>query len=87
MLGNLFHIVFYQPLYNALVFLIDLLPSADVGIAVIILTILVKVLILPLSIKATRTQMGVKALEPKIKEIQTVHKGNREVQAVKTMEL
>lgn len=87
MLGNLFNAVFYGPLYNALVFLIDVLPTADVGVAVIVLTLLVKVLILPLSIKATRTQMKLKILEPRIKEIQTTYKDKREEQAVKMMEV
>jgi len=87
MLGTLFHVIFYQPLYNALVFLIDILPSADVGIAVIILTLAVKALIFPLSIKATRTQMKLKVLEPKIKEVQTTYKDKREEQAKKMMEI
>jgi YidC/Oxa1 family membrane protein insertase len=82
-----FNAVFYQPLYNGLVFLIDILPSADVGIAVIILTLLVKFLILPLSIKATRTQMKLKVLEPKIKELQTTLKDKREEQAQKMLEM
>ncbi|MEX0933156.1 MAG: YidC/Oxa1 family membrane protein insertase, partial [Candidatus Paceibacterota bacterium] len=82
---NFFNVVFYEPLYNALVLLIDILPSADVGLAVIILTLFVKTLILPLSIKATRTQMKLKILEPKIKEIQTTYKDKREEQAVKMM--
>jgi YidC/Oxa1 family membrane protein insertase len=84
---NFFNAVFYDPLYNGLVLLIDILPSADVGIAVIILTLLVKVLILPLSIKATRTQMKLKVLEPKIKELQTTYKDKREEQALKMMEM
>lgn len=84
---NFFNVVFYEPLYNALVLLIDILPTADVGIAVVVLTLLVKVLILPLSIKATRTQMKLKILEPKIKEIQTKYKDKREEQAIKMMDV
>jgi YidC/Oxa1 family membrane protein insertase len=84
---NFFNVAFYQPLYNALVLLIDILPSADVGVAVIVLTLFVKTLILPLSIKATRAQMRLKILEPKIKEIQTKYKEKREEQAVKMMDV
>lgn len=84
---NFFNVVFYEPLYNALVLLIDILPTADVGIAVIVLTLFVKTLILPLSIKATRTQMKLKILEPKIKEIQTKYKDKREEQAIKMMDV
>ncbi|MDZ7726544.1 MAG: YidC/Oxa1 family membrane protein insertase [Candidatus Campbellbacteria bacterium] len=81
MLGDFFHAVLYQPFYNALVLLIEVVPAADVGIAVIILTLAVKFIILPLSIKATRAQIKLKTLEPKIKEIQEKYKDNREEQA------
>lgn len=86
MLG-LFDTLIYEPLYNALVFLVHILPSGDVGIAVIILTLLVKFLLLPLSIKATRTQLKMKEIEPKVKEIQSTHKDNREMQAAEMMKI
>ncbi len=87
MLGKLFHTVFYKPLYNALVLIIDVLPNQDVGIAVIILTILVSVIILPITLKATRTQVKMKLLEPKLKEIRQKYKDNREQQALEMMKL
>lgn len=74
-------------MYNALVGIIDLLPSADVGIAVIILTLLVSIIILPITLKATRTQVKMKLIEPKIKKIQEKHKDNREQQALEMLEL
>lgn len=87
MLGNLFHTVFYKPLYNALILIIDILPTQDVGVAVIILTILVSVIILPITLKAVRTQVKMKLIEPKLKEIQKKYKDNREQQAIEMMSL
>jgi YidC/Oxa1 family membrane protein insertase len=84
---DFFNAVFYQPLYNGLVFLIGILPSADVGIAVVILTLIVRALLLPVSIKATRTQIKMNTLSPKIREIQETYKKDREQQARKMMEL
>lgn len=87
MLGNLFNALLYEPLYNALTLLVDILPSADVGLAVVLLTVLVRVALLPLSIKATRTQLKMKVIEPKLREIQEEHKDDRETQAKEMMKL
>lgn len=87
MLGSIFSVVVYTPLYNALVFFIDIAPKGDVGIAVVLLTIAVKLLLLPLSIKAVKTQMVMRELEAPLKAIQEAHKDNRHKQAEEIMRL
>jgi YidC/Oxa1 family membrane protein insertase len=82
-----FHAVFYNPIYNALVALVALLPGSDVGVAVILVTILIRLLLLPFSLSAARTQRKMKSLEPKIKELKETHKGNKEKEALETLEL
>lgn len=86
MFVELFHTLFYNPLYNALVALIDTVPFADVGVAVIALTVTVKLILFPLSMKAVRTQLMMKRIEPEAARIREQYK-NREEQARKTMEL
>ncbi len=86
MFADLFHTLFYNPLYNALVALIDTVPFADVGIAVVTLTVAVKLILFPLSLKAVRTQLMMKRIEPEAARIKEQYK-NREEQARKTMEL
>ncbi len=76
-----FHDTLYQPLYNGLVFLIDVLPGADVGLAVLFLTVAVKLILLPLSEKAVATQLNMKRLEPELNEIKNKYKDNKEKQA------
>jgi YidC/Oxa1 family membrane protein insertase len=76
-----FHDTLYQPLYNGLIFLIDVLPGADVGLAVLTLTIFVKLVLLPLSEKATSTQLAVKMYEQDIEDIKVKFKDNKEAQA------
>ena len=66
---TLWNNLFYTPLYNALVWLVDVLPNHSLFIAVIILTILVRLIISPLSYKALKTQIKTKALAPKLKEL------------------
>jgi YidC/Oxa1 family membrane protein insertase len=77
----------YKPLYNLLVWLIDVLPHADIGFAVIILTIIVKVLLFPLSKKAIKTQLLMKEIEAPIKELREQYKDNPQELAHKTLEL
>lgn len=77
----------YEPLYNILVFLIGILPGASVGGAIIILTVLVKIVLYPLTGKSIRAQRAMKELEPELKRIREEHKDDRQTQSRKTMEL
>jgi YidC/Oxa1 family membrane protein insertase len=83
----IWHTFFFDPIYNSLVFFIDIIPGGDVGIAIICTVILVKIILLPISLKAIRTQIAMREIEPKLKEIREEYKDKREVQAIKTMEL
>jgi len=87
MLSNFFNTFLYQPLFNALVLLYEYLPGHDFGIAIILLTLLIKVLFYPLGTQAIRSQKTLSELQPKIKEIQKKYKDNKEAQAKATMEL
>lgn len=82
-----FKVTLYDPLYNGLVFLVSVVPFADVGIAVIILTVLVKLVLFPLSIKMVKTQLAVRELEPELKKIKAKHKEDQPEQARQTMAL
>ncbi|MDO8493307.1 MAG: YidC/Oxa1 family membrane protein insertase [bacterium] len=82
----MFHSIFYQPLYNALVFLTALIPNHDLGLAVVLLTLLVKVILIPISHKTIKTQRKLKELEPAMSKIKEDHKDQQE-QALKIMAL
>jgi YidC/Oxa1 family membrane protein insertase len=87
MFSAFFHTALYQPLYNGLVFLIDVAPAASVGLAVILLTVVVKLILFPLSLKAIKTQIAVRAVEPELKQVREAHKNNKQEQARSIMEL
>ena len=76
-----FFALVYDPLYNGLVYLVDIVPAHDMGVAVIILTILVKVILLPLSRQAIRTQVAMRAVAPEIEAIKEKFKDQQEEQA------
>jgi YidC/Oxa1 family membrane protein insertase len=82
-----FHAVFYNPIYNALVALVALIPGGDVGVAVIIVTIIIRLVLLPFSLSAARTQRAMKDLGPQIKELKEKHKGDKEKEALETLAL
>ncbi|MCX6713962.1 MAG: YidC/Oxa1 family membrane protein insertase [Candidatus Vogelbacteria bacterium] len=84
---QIFKILLFNPLYNCLVGIIDLVPGGDVGIAIIILTILVRLVILPLYIKSIRTQMKMKEIEPEMAQIKVKYEKDKMEQSRQTMEL
>jgi YidC/Oxa1 family membrane protein insertase len=87
MIGNLFHIIFYQPLYNALVFLVGVIPFHDVGVAVVILTLVVQFIIFPFRHKSVVAQRKMREIEPEIKKIKEQFKKNPQEQTRQTMAL
>lgn len=87
MFSTIWHTFFFDPIYNGLVFFVDVIPGGDVGLAIIAITIVVKFVLLPLSIKAAKTQKVIREIEPQIKDVQEKHKNDREALARATMEL
>jgi len=87
MFSYIWHTFFFDPIYNGLVFFIDVVPYGDVGLAIIGMTIVVKFLLLPLSIKAAKSQKIMRELEPKLKEVKEKFKEKREEQARAIMDL
>ena len=78
--------LFYRPLLNGLFLITDYVPGESLGFAVIILTILIRLVIFPLNHKMIKTQRAMKQIDPEIKKIQS-EKKNREEQAKALMEL
>jgi YidC/Oxa1 family membrane protein insertase len=87
MFSKFWHTFFYDPIYNGLVFILDILPSADVGIAIILITVVVKLVLFPISVKAVRTQIVMKQIEPELNAIKKKYEKNKQEQAQKMMQL
>lgn len=84
---NLFYVVLYQPLFNSLVLLYNYIPGHDFGIAIIVLTLMIKILLYPTSVKAVNSQRGLQKLQPQIQEIQKKYKDDKEKLAKETLAL
>jgi YidC/Oxa1 family membrane protein insertase len=77
---SLFHtfgtVFIFTPLYNALVYLVGVIPGGDVGVAVIVFTLGVRLILLPLSQKAQKTQAAMRVLQPQLNDIKKKHEKN-----------
>jgi YidC/Oxa1 family membrane protein insertase len=83
----IFNQFIYAPIYNLLVFVYNLLPFKDFGVAIIIVTLIIKFLLIPLSRKQIESQKKMTELQPKIKELQKKHKDDKEKQSRALMDL
>lgn len=87
MWSNFWHTFFFDPVYNTLVFFVDIIPGGDVGIAIIATVLVVKTILLPISIKAAKTQKVMREIEPKLKKIKEDNKDDKQEQAQAMMKL
>ncbi len=86
-MAQLFNLFLYKPLLNALVVLYTTIGFGDLGISIILLTVLVRVLLYPLFHKMTRHQTVMNRLQPEIKRLQELHKSNKEKQTRAMLDL
>ena len=87
MIAAVFHAIVYNPIYNGLVFFVDVLPNHDVGLAVIIVTIIVRLILAPLSRRAIDAQMKMKEIAPELETVKAQYKDKQEEQTRAIMAL
>ncbi len=79
-MGEIFKTLLYQPLLNLLVFFYNIIPGHDLGVAIIILTVLIKALLLPLSRKGVKAQKSLQNIQPALEAIKKKYAGDKEKQ-------
>ena len=84
-MSEIFQTIFYQPMLNLLVFLYNIVPGNDLGIAIILLTIVIKLILLPLSKQSIKSQKALQDLQPKIDELKKKYANNKEEMGRKMM--
>lgn len=85
-ISDIFHIL-DQPILNALTLLYTYLPGQDFGVAVIVLTLLLRFILYPLSAKAFESQKAQMRIQGKVKALQEQYKGQRDELSRKLLEL
>ncbi|HEY4493851.1 MAG TPA: YidC/Oxa1 family membrane protein insertase [Candidatus Paceibacterota bacterium] len=86
MLSGIWDTLLYNPLVNLLAFLVSIAPGGDVGLAIIALTILVKLVLYPLSQRSLESQGKMTLLSPELEKIKKSGL-SKEEQAAQTFEL
>ncbi len=67
-----------KPLYSALILIAFVLPNHSMGWAIIILTIIIRLILMPSSVKAAKAAIKMQLLQPKMQEIKARIKGQAE---------
>lgn len=76
-----------QPIFNLLVLIYNLVPGHNFGLAIIIFTIVVRLLMWPLVKKQLHHAKAIRSLQPELKKIKLAAKGDRRKESQLTMEL
>ncbi len=84
-IGQLFNSLFYQPLFNLLIIICQFVPGNNFGLAIIILTLIVKLLFYPFGVLAIKNQKLMEGLKGKISEVQKKYQNDKQEQARQTM--
>jgi len=82
-----FKIVLYEPFLNVLVFFYNIIPGHDLGLAIIFLTLFIKLILFPLSRKSIKAQKSLKEIQPQMEEIKKKYADQKEKQAQAMMNL
>lgn len=81
----MFHTLFLQPIYNIVITFLNVIPGQDIGIAIILTTLLVKIILLPLNLSSQRSSYLMREAQVEIDEIKKRYAGDNKKIAEETM--
>ena len=82
---ELFEAILYAPIFNIFVGLYNLIP--DVGVVIVVITVIIKLVLYPLTKSSIIAQKSLTDLQPKLEELKKKHKDNQQLLAQETMKL
>lgn len=86
-MSYLFNLIFYRPTLNLLVYFYETIALRDFGIAIILVTVFIRLVLYPFFHRGAKQQMLMQRIQPEVKKIQEMHKRDREKQTKAIMEL
>lgn len=86
-MGALFNEILYQPLLNLLIAIYNNLPGHDFGLAIVLLTFLIKIIFFPLTLRTARSQKALAELNPEINAVKEKYKNDKSAQSAAIMAL
>ncbi len=86
-LGLIYNDAIYRPILNLLIWLYNAIPGHDIGIVIIVVTLVIRIALAPFTHKSLKGQRKMTALQPKLNELRERHKDDRQEQAKAMMDL
>lgn len=83
----MFDAIIVKPIFNALMLLYSIIPGGDFGVAIILFTILIRILIYPLVRRQLHQTKLMRKMQPEIAKIKKEANGNKQLEATMQMEL
>ena len=83
----MFNTLIVNPIFNLLVFIYAIIPGHNFGLAIIIFTVLVRLLMWPLIKKQLHPAKAMRELQPELKRIKLAAKGDKQKESTMMMEL
>jgi YidC/Oxa1 family membrane protein insertase len=78
-IGHIFSLILVYPLLNLLIFFYHYIP--DIGVVIILLTVIVRIILLPVFQKQLKSQKAMTELQPKLNELKEKYKGDKEAES------
>lgn len=75
---GIFNTIFYQPIFNLLVYIYNIIPGHDLGVAIIIITLIIKLVLYIPSKKSIKSQKELATLQPEIEELKEKYKNDKD---------
>lgn len=84
-MAEFFQAILYQPIFNGFVALYNIVP--DVGVVILVITLIIKAVLYPLTNKSIKAQKSLTELQPKMQELKEKYKSDQQKLAQETMKL
>ncbi|MBP9820789.1 membrane protein insertase YidC, partial [Candidatus Saccharibacteria bacterium] len=87
LIGSIFNALIGKPIFNLLIIIIAFLPGHNLGMAIIVFTVLVRLALYPLLKKQLHHAMAMRKLQPDIKRIKKQAAGDKQKEYALMQEL
>lgn len=87
MFYSIFHTILYQPLFNGFIALYNIIPGHDVGIVILVITVIIRLVLYPLTNSSIKAQKSMQELQPKMDELKKRLGKDQQTLAQETMKL
>jgi len=84
---GIFNTIFYQPIFNLLVYIYNIIPGHDLGLAIIVLTLIIKLVLYIPSKRSIKSQKELATIQPEIDELKEKYKDDKDKMGPELMAL